>query len=175
MRKLNEKLIKQLAIGEIAVENTGILEDLREVLRAAFPKCRASIYLAHKYYSLLCLLQGGMGVCGGHEITDLPSVPLTDFFISEPEASEPTELKWNQPVEVRDREDKEWKRGYVFGCMNPSPEAVYPFLVFGEGETNVPILFKFCRPAQAIKLTRAEYAAKLGISVEQIDSVRIVD
>lgn len=38
MRKLNKKLIKQLANDDIAVKNTGTVEDLTEILKAAFPE-----------------------------------------------------------------------------------------------------------------------------------------
>ena len=49
--KLNKKLIKQLRNGKIAVENNGTVEQLREVLKAAFP-IRSSIPTGScQYYS----------------------------------------------------------------------------------------------------------------------------
>src|SRR5690606_21639118 len=151
MRKLNEKLIKQVALGDIAVENTGTLADLREVLKAAFPKDNNyEPNGTNKYYQ-------SESAWSAVDKTTLPSVPLTDFFISEPEVSESTELQWGQPVEVRDSEKEKWRSGYVFGCMCPNYESVYPFLVFNEEGGIDSSRFRFCRPIQAIKLTRAEY------------------
>jgi hypothetical protein len=47
---MNEKLIKQLKEGEIAVHNDGTIEELREVLKYAFPKDGWYIHGATKYY-----------------------------------------------------------------------------------------------------------------------------
>jgi hypothetical protein len=47
---MNEKLIKQLQEGKIAVHNDGTLEELREVLKYAFPKDGWYVHGATKYY-----------------------------------------------------------------------------------------------------------------------------
>ena len=57
---MNQKLIKQLQNGEIAVRNDGTLDELREVLKVAFPKDktelndfykRKDVFLASKEYT----------------------------------------------------------------------------------------------------------------------------
>src|SRR5690606_26384905 len=79
--KLNQKLIKQLRNGEIAVENDGMLEQLPEVLKEAFPKDRlppggtCKYYKAHRDY---------IGKWGSVYSTTLPTISVTDFYESEP-------------------------------------------------------------------------------------------
>ena len=47
---MNEKLIKQLREGTIALKNDGTLEDLREVLKYAFPEDITNSEGNYKYY-----------------------------------------------------------------------------------------------------------------------------
>lgn len=47
---MNEKLIKQLREGTIALRNDGTLEELREVLKYAFPNDKTKISGNYKYY-----------------------------------------------------------------------------------------------------------------------------
>lgn len=50
---MNKELIAKLAAGEIAVKNDGTLEELKSVLRAAFPKDESRIGGRYKYYYAL--------------------------------------------------------------------------------------------------------------------------
>lgn len=47
---MNQKLIQQLKNGEIAVINNGTLEQLRQVLKEAFPEDKGIAWGAAKYY-----------------------------------------------------------------------------------------------------------------------------
>ena len=75
---MNAQLIARLRSGEIAVENNGTLEQLREVLKAAFPKDiegdpEWKYYMNNPFH------------CGewvANSKTTLPIVPITDFFTS---------------------------------------------------------------------------------------------
>lgn len=80
--KLNQKLIEQLRNGEIAAENNGTVEQLREVLKAAFPENGAIPTGYCQYY-----LQSGINTCWWtvstfHNI-DLPTLKISDFYESE--------------------------------------------------------------------------------------------
>ena len=75
---MNQTLIARLAAGEIAAENNGTLEQLREVLKAAFPEDglietdgRLNYY--HKSPDLYTEYVEAFN-------TSLPTVPITDFF-----------------------------------------------------------------------------------------------
>ena len=75
---MNQTLIARLAAGEIAAENNGTLEQLREVLKAAFPKDiegdpEWKYYMKNPFH------------CGewvANSKVTLPTVPITDFFKS---------------------------------------------------------------------------------------------
>ena len=73
---MNQTLIARLAAGEIAAENNGTLEQLREVLKAAFPEDidaepEWKYYMKNPFY------------CGewvANSKVTLPTIPITDFF-----------------------------------------------------------------------------------------------
>lgn len=75
---MNQQLIARLRSGEIAAENNGSLEQLREVLKAAFEGQRMLIPEGkRKYY-----FKGYSGLYGygSSDVIDRPTVPITDFF-----------------------------------------------------------------------------------------------
>lgn len=81
--KLNQKLIKQLRNGEIAVENSGTLEQLREVLKAAFPEDSVIPAGIAIYYSRSEPWIGGW-IGSQLHINSQPTVKISDFYQPEP-------------------------------------------------------------------------------------------
>ena len=75
--KLNKEFIKQLRNGEIAAENNGTLEQLTEVLKAAFledtlvPDGYCKYYWKHRY----SIYDWGAG-----NSTTLPTISVSDFY-----------------------------------------------------------------------------------------------
>lgn len=74
---MNKKLIKQLRNGEIAVENDGTLEQLKKVLRVAFPKDKHDTLGAVKYYEKI------NDTYIGCNTKNLPTVSVKEFFKEE--------------------------------------------------------------------------------------------
>ena len=74
---MNQTLIARLRSGEIAAENNGSLEQLREVLKAAFPEDQCEVIGDCTYY-LKCLFDKGEWLQAN--VSHLPTVPITDFF-----------------------------------------------------------------------------------------------
>jgi len=78
--KLNKEFIKQLRNGEIAAENNGTLEQLREVIEEAFPggiltpDGTSTYYKIHRYF-----IDKWLGVCS----TNLPTKPISEFYEAE--------------------------------------------------------------------------------------------
>lgn len=79
--KLNQKLIKQLRNGEIAVENSGTLEQLKEVLKAAFPEDGRLPSGDCKYYSRLVNTDGWTGLSFHYK--SKPPFKISDFYQTE--------------------------------------------------------------------------------------------
>ena len=75
---MNQTLIARLRSGEIAAENNGTVEQLREVLKAAFPE-DIDVEPEWKYY-MKNPFTSGEWVANSKTI--LPTVPITDFFTS---------------------------------------------------------------------------------------------
>lgn len=75
---MNEKLIKQLQEGEIAVHNDGTLEELREVLRYAFPKDDWPTTGTSKYYKSY---ESNLWI--STDKTNLPSYSVKEFLKEE--------------------------------------------------------------------------------------------
>lgn len=71
---MNTQLIARLRSGEIAAENNGSLEQLREVLKAARLSEIENVHGLFKFYYLF------RGLIQGHDVTRLPAIPITDFF-----------------------------------------------------------------------------------------------
>lgn len=74
--KLNQKLIEKLRNGEIAVENSGTVEQLREVIKEAFPK-DDSPYGSHRFYFMRVV---NTGEWDWNNKTNLPTISVTDFY-----------------------------------------------------------------------------------------------
>ena len=79
---MNEKLIKQLREGTIAVENDGTLEELREILQYAFPNDYIKISGNRKYYFKHDF---GENIWNWSDKTYLPSHSVKEFLKSENE------------------------------------------------------------------------------------------
>lgn len=77
--KLNQKFIQQLRNGEIAVENSGTVEQLREVFKAAFPK----LYLPHGSYKFYLKNLARKNEWNAADSTTLPIISIADFYESE--------------------------------------------------------------------------------------------
>jgi hypothetical protein len=75
---MNNHLIKQLQAGEIAVHNDGTLEELREVLKYAFPKDGWYVHGATKYYK-----SNGGTQWISIDKTDFPSYSVKEFLKEE--------------------------------------------------------------------------------------------
>jgi hypothetical protein len=72
---MNNHLIKQLQEGKIAVHNDGTLEELREVLKYAFPKDGWYVHGATKYYK-----SNGGTQWISIDKTDFPSYSVKEFL-----------------------------------------------------------------------------------------------
>ena len=79
---MNEKLIKQLREGTIAVENDGTLDDLIKILQYAFPNDKCKIIGDYKYYSRLDYTEN---IWVGKNRIDLPTYSVKEFLKSENE------------------------------------------------------------------------------------------
>lgn len=163
MKKLNKKLIEELRNGDIVLEHIGMVEDLNYILKKAFPEDHRTADGSKKFYS-----RYGDGWMGVKYVKQTPSHPTSDFFIDEED-----ELKWGEPVVVRDSENGKWYGGYIYVGRNPKTDAVCSYIAVNEN-SGVPFQWKFCKRKQ-LKFTRAEYAEKLGISIDQICGIELID
>jgi hypothetical protein len=92
---MNEKLIKQLREGTIALKNDGTLEDLREVLKYAFPNDKTKSSGNRKYYFKHDFAEYAWD--WGNK-TDLPSHSVKEFL--KPENEYPKVMKVSyKPIE----------------------------------------------------------------------------
>ena len=78
---MNKKLIKQLRKGTIALVNDDTLEELREVLKYAFPKDMTNPQGVLKYYYKRPYHDGWLGI----DKTDLPTHSVKEFLTQETE------------------------------------------------------------------------------------------
>jgi len=98
---MNKKLIEQLQNGEIAVKNDGTLEQIKTVLKCAFPKdCEPDGH--HKYYYLNMDYQWDCD-----DLVDLPKVSVKDFFKDE------WKPKFGEKILVSDDKEKWTERVFV--------------------------------------------------------------
>jgi hypothetical protein len=74
---MNEKLIKKLRKGTIALVNNGTLEELRKVLRYAFPNDKSKISGDCKYYFKSAC---GENIWVANDKTNLPTHYVKEFF-----------------------------------------------------------------------------------------------
>ena len=84
---MNEKLIKQLREGTIALKNDGTLEELNKVLRYAFPNDVPSSKGYCKYY----FVSEDKNYWSFNDTTDLPSHSVKEFL--KPESEYPKVMK----------------------------------------------------------------------------------
>ena len=92
---MNEKLIKQLREGTIAVKNDGTLEELNKVLRYAFPNDVSVSKGFTKYY----FVSEDKNYWSLHDTTNLPSHSVKEFL--KPESEYPKVMKVScMPIET---------------------------------------------------------------------------
>ena len=92
---MNKKLIKKLRKGTIAVVNDGTLEELRKVLRYAFPKDMTNLQGVLKYYYKRPYHDEWMDIDNTH----LPTHSVKEFL--KPENEYPKVMKVsNKPIET---------------------------------------------------------------------------
>lgn len=82
--KLNQELITKLRNGEIAAENNGTLEQLREVIREAFPKNQTPMGRFRYYF----LDTDYIDECDYGDLTNLPIKSISDFYQPEQRPSQ---------------------------------------------------------------------------------------
>ena len=76
---MNEKLIKQLREGTVAVKNDGTIDELNKVLKYAFPNDAAVSKGFTKYY----FVSENKNYWSLYETTDLPSHSVKEFLTQE--------------------------------------------------------------------------------------------
>ena len=92
---MNEKLIKQLREGTIALKNDGTLDELNKVLRYAFPNDVSVSKGFTKYY----FVSEDKNYWSLHDTTNLPSYSVKEFL--KPENEYPKVMKVsNKPIET---------------------------------------------------------------------------
>ena len=98
---MNEKLIKQLREGTIAVENDGTLDDLIKILQYAFPNDKCKIFGDCKYYSKLDYTES---IWIGKNRIDLPTYSVKEFLTQEKQIMKVTDLKENECIHCETEE-----------------------------------------------------------------------
>ena len=94
---MNEKLIKQLREGTIALKNDGTLEELNKVLRYAFPNDVSVSKGFTKYY----FVSEDKNYWSLHDTTNLPSRSVKDFL--KPENEYPKVMKVSKkPIKTKE-------------------------------------------------------------------------
>jgi hypothetical protein len=88
--------IEDLAQGRCAVINDGSVEELREVLRRAFPDDQYGIHGRWEYY---CFSPEFSGRWACHDDVDIPTQSVKDFLVKEKELFQ-YEYKWYDVREV---------------------------------------------------------------------------
>lgn len=169
MKTLNKELIEKLRNGDIVAKNTGSVDEIQEIVKAAFPRSPAptggaKFYKKGNVFNWTYLIYP----------PKLPIHPVSDFFIDEEQSVDiEEELKWGEPVVVRGSENGNWQDGYIYVGRNPIICGIH--LVIDE-RYGIASTWKFCkRKPSKPRFSRAEYAQKLGISIDQIDDVELVD
>ena len=95
---MNEKLIKQLREGTIALKNDGTLEELREVLKYAFPKEMTNPQGVLNYYYKRPYHDEWIGI----DYTHLPSHSVKEFL--KPENEYPKLMKVSMfPIKTKEQ------------------------------------------------------------------------
>ena len=94
---MNEKLIKQLREGKIALKNDGTLDELNKVLRYAFPNDVSVSKGFTKYY----FVSEDKNYWSLYDTTNLPSHSVKEFL--KPESEYPKVMKVsNQPIKTKE-------------------------------------------------------------------------
>lgn len=153
--------IQDLREGSCAVENDGTLEELREVLKKAFPDDKAIPKGGIKFYYL-----NANGYWKLSDGTNLPIQSVKDFLI------EDFSPKRGDRVLVRDSEKEDWEEviylatiegAYLpFVCLNIDNESD-----FKDGKHFVYIPWKQMKPIESVKeMTLEEVCKELGREVK---------
>ena len=94
---MNEKLIKQLREGTIAIKNDGTIDELNKVLRYAFPNDASVSRGFTKYY----FVSENKNYWSLYETTDLPSHSVKEFL--KPESEYPKVMKVSDfPIKTKE-------------------------------------------------------------------------
>lgn len=172
MKTLNKKLIEELRKGDTVLEHTGSVDELTEILSATFFNGNGGFVTNGdcKFYKKCdyCIF------IGTDNTPNVPTHPTSDFFIEEEQSADIEEpLKWGEPVMVRDSENGKWYGGYIYVGKNPKTGAKGSHVVVTKID-GLPAHWKYCK-RKPLKFTRAEYAQKLGISIDQISAIELID
>ena len=98
---MNEKLIKQLREGTIALKNDGTLDELNKVLKYAFPNDVSVSKSFTKYY----FVSKDKNYWSLFDTTDLPSHSVKDFI--KPENEYPKVMKVSKsPIKTKEQFEK---------------------------------------------------------------------
>ena len=104
---MNEKLIEQLRKRTIAVENDGTLEELRKVLKYAFPNDKTKISGAFKYYYKYYYKlyhKSCVWEWISSDETNLPIHSVKEFLTQEKQIMKVTDLKENECIHCETEE-----------------------------------------------------------------------
>ena len=163
---MNKELIKKLAAGEIAVKNDGTIEQLREVLKAAFPEDKEPNG-NFKYYQKF-MREDGLWDCVDH--ATIPSHPISDFY-----TEDQPEFVRGEVVEVREYNVEKWVDRIYLTTIEG---AIKPYMCVAKSheylfKTNDPFdithwtQIRKLQPKH-IEVTRDEIATWKGCKPEQI-------
>ena len=94
---MNEKLIKQLREGTIALKNDGTLDELNKVLRYAFPNDVSVSKGFNKYY----FVSEDKNYWSLHDTTNLPSHSVKEFLKQENEYPKVMKVS-NKPIKTKE-------------------------------------------------------------------------
>lgn len=161
--------IKDLAEGRCVIVNNGSVEDLNEVLRAAFPD-DTDFYAGNEPY-----YYGDDGCWIGIRETNLPTQSVNDFM------EELKNIKNNKFPKRGDRilvsdDNTNWKEFIFVACIDGAELPI--FCVYSDDEYNFKnnqsfrvIGWKYWKPIpkkKILKVTKEEIAAKFGVDEVEI-------
>ena len=143
--------IQDLAAGKCAVENNGMLEQLRGVLKAAFPHSNSILNGAARFYH-----KWNKNGWIGAETTTLPTQSVADFLQDE--------FVWGEEVEVFDLGN--WFKSNFIGHAKVGCGFIC------ENEHNIIDRFYEIRKLPTkTKLTMQQIAEKFGVDVDNFEII----
>lgn len=149
--------IKDLSEGRCAVINNGTRDEIKKVMRLAFPQSYITIYGdAAMYYR-----DGSKYSEWDCSSTNLPKQSVKDFL------EEEWEPKWGEEVEVVDTNENSWvRRIFLAKKVNTHVEAPY----IAESVVGSISCYKYIRkPQPRLILSMKDIAEKFGVPVDSIE------